>query len=286
MHRFTLALLLPAFCCNVLFSQFSEQKKLIAANHIQEKHNYYRVKKNGEITGDSALSYVQKYNSRGCVILDLRVDQAGHTETKSVYDYLNDSILLKITNYKNDQEITGECILTYDDSGNLIQNKCHWLQHSDKSPDTRTSFMEYDNFNRKIALYEDAGKGKKLILRYEYDAKGNKVKWYNYVPNPKKPGIKLIEYDAQNRPVKFYELRGHKKKFAGENTYNNAGQIIAQLNVDRRKIKKYFGGYDIVWRKKSRTLTKYEYDEMGLLIRLTWYNNSKMLSQEMYKYVR
>ena len=139
-----LTLLLCASIQSVSAQTFEiEQRKLLAEQHIQECKTYKRTVENGQVTSDSALIYITKYNTNGCAVLGIGLDTAHAFATQWIREYKDDTVLYKHTIYNHAQQVSSVDEYTYDALGRLIQQQFQFFYYAAPRTTTLTMVLQY-----------------------------------------------------------------------------------------------------------------------------------------------
>lgn len=286
--KYTLFACLLFIKTTYLFSQRhpTDQHELLAEHQVKECRTYRPVFRNHQPTADSILMTVSQYNSYGYVSTHTQYDTPGDKPLRYEHAYLSDTLEIKITGYKSNNEVYFREEYRYDERGNRIETIHHSNAGRDGTWKTYSTSLTYDNMNHITAVYTNSNKenDSRLLSKFEYDAEGRKRSVYFYGGSLKKPLISETEYDAQGRASRYYTIKKGKRKPTGTCTYNDKGQLLVQDGVFTKTERKYFGVIGYRTKKTGKIRTEYAYNEKGLLQKEDRYENGKLVSRKWYTY--
>ena len=255
--------------------EYDESNRLIKKEYwigeegCSERYEY-TYDDNGNIVCETYVVDASSQNPTEVYTYTWEYDEAGNLVTyKMVYN--NDNSFNTITEYK------------YDERGNLLDEYCRVYPEEENGFLGRITY-EYDANNRVIKKMESYSEGEIYQWEtYEYDAAGNQVRTLIGYNTQSEASIEQkFEYDDRGNLIKHTNIQRGELAWYIVYEYDEEGRVLKKLEYNEKDElgKSYLYEYDKwgneiqyeeAWQGEVQIRKNREYDENGIMIRMSNY---------------
>ena len=262
-------------------SRDPESPNITASHHVKEKRIYrYMIDADGTI-GRKYLYSTTSYNVHGLPLIKKQFTNDGSVSDKDIAEYAADSLEMKMTSYKGEDEVVKETTCSYDDRGNRVYQK-QVIKSSGKVIEERRT---YNSLNQNTGSYTSNTGKSDVTETNEYDPAGNCIRRIASFGTGIKKDTSLTVFDARRNVLRQYVKVGDSVRLLYEIFYTRQHLLLERHIFVQAPLMPLNSAVKAEWLKKADTrIDKYTYDRRGLQSEVTEIMNGRTTVKLKFEY--